>query len=180
MLAYQNGEERAFETLFKRHSPRLWAYLRRREENSEQAAELFQSVFLKLHRCRRSYDPAFPFLPWLFTICRNTLIDEARQRATRAIATDPRLLDELPGQSCGQESESGAEVMAGRELPSLFELPEAQREALQLRYGEDWSFEEIARRLDTSSMNARQIVSRGIRRLRKLAARAKAPGGQTK
>ena len=47
------------------------------------------------------------------------------------------------------------------------DLNKKQRQAIVLRYGEDFSFEEIALRLETSSSNARQLVSRGLKRLRK-------------
>jgi DNA-directed RNA polymerase specialized sigma24 family protein len=47
-------------------------------------------------------------------------------------------------------------------------LPEAQRNAIELRYEQDFSFEEIAARLETSSGNARQLVSRALRALREM------------
>ena len=56
------------------------------------------------------------------------------------------------------------------ELPSdlLEKLPDTQRTAIQLRYFEELSFEEIAQRLQTSSSTARQWVSRGMKRLRQM------------
>jgi RNA polymerase sigma-70 factor (ECF subfamily) len=53
-------------------------------------------------------------------------------------------------------------------LPKDVDLSKKQRQAILLRYGEDFSFEEIARRLETTSSNARQLVSRALKRLRKL------------
>ncbi len=52
-------------------------------------------------------------------------------------------------------------------LPNGVDLNKNQRQAIVLRYGEDFSFEEIARRLETTSPNARQLVSRALKRLRK-------------
>ncbi len=53
-------------------------------------------------------------------------------------------------------------------LPKDVDLNKNQRQAIVLRYGEDFSFEEIARSLETTSSNARQLVSRALKRLRKI------------
>lgn len=53
-------------------------------------------------------------------------------------------------------------------LPDLSALPGRQRIAVKLRYTDDLSFEEIAKRLDTTPGNARQIVSRALRSLKSL------------
>jgi RNA polymerase sigma-70 factor (ECF subfamily) len=53
-------------------------------------------------------------------------------------------------------------------LPKDADLSKSQRQAIELRYGEDFSFEEIADTLGTTSSNARQLVSRAIKRLKKI------------
>ena len=47
-------------------------------------------------------------------------------------------------------------------------LPDSQKVALQMRYVDDKTFEEISEKLNTSSENVRQIISRGIKRLKDL------------
>jgi DNA-directed RNA polymerase specialized sigma24 family protein len=150
MNAYQEGDMGAFETLYQRHSGRLFGFLVRRTGNRSAAGDLFQTTFLKLHRYRRRYDPKFPFLPWLFTIAQRVLVDHYRKTGMerREIPAEP------------------AETGSGAELPSLEALNPLQREAIHLRFDEDQPFDEIARRLGTSAGNVRQIVSRAIRKLR--------------
>ena len=53
-------------------------------------------------------------------------------------------------------------------LPKDADLSKSQRQVIELRYGEDFSFEEIADSLGITSSNARQLVSRALKRLRKV------------
>jgi RNA polymerase sigma-70 factor (ECF subfamily) len=50
----------------------------------------------------------------------------------------------------------------------LARLPENQRNAVELRYMDEKTFEQIAESLNTSSQNARKIVSRAVAKLKNL------------
>ena len=167
MLRYQQGEVAAFEALYQRHGGRVYGYLDRRLGHRYRTDEVFQEVFLKLHRSRGRYDASFPFLPWLFTLCRNTLIDHLRTERRQPTV----LLDEtIDIEDLGQAGEA-----AWNE--GLFQhhaLNPRQRTALALRYQEDLPFAAIAEALDTTEPNARQLVSRALRTLRQWLQRSKA------
>lgn len=158
MVAYQLGEAEAFEVLYARHSPKVYGYLKKRTANEALAKDIFQSTFLKLHKNRSKYDPTFPFLPWLFTVCRSELLDAMKI----AHKKHEILSDQLPERAAHEDHLRDQDAQD----ISLETLPATQRMALELRFQNDFSFEEIAARLETSPMNARQIVSRGIRALR--------------
>ena len=53
--------------------------------------------------------------------------------------------------------------------PLLDVLPESQQVALQMRYVDEKTFDEIADRLKTSPLNVRQLISRGVKRLKQKA-----------
>jgi RNA polymerase sigma-70 factor (ECF subfamily) len=57
MLAYQRGEAQAFEELFARYRTRLFTYLRRSIGDPVQAEDLLQTLFLRVHRARATYQP---------------------------------------------------------------------------------------------------------------------------
>jgi RNA polymerase sigma-70 factor (ECF subfamily) len=80
MVAYQEGNDRAFSVLYNRHSGKLFGYLKNKLKDSHLAEDVFQATFLKLHRNRSRYDPSFPFLPWLFTVCKTVMIDQTRKK----------------------------------------------------------------------------------------------------
>lgn len=155
MVQYQLGEADAFKELYARHSGKVLGWLQKRLNNRATAEEVFQATFLKLHNCRARYDSAYPFLPWLFTICRSELLDAVK----KAHRKNETLMAEVPeGRSAVIESETP-------EL-DLTPLPAAQKSALELRYQKDFSFEEIAAQLETSPANARKLVSRAVQFLR--------------
>lgn len=59
------------------------------------------------------------------------------------------------------------------ELPDFSNLTLIQRQAIEMRYFEELSFNEIPRKLDTSPSSVRQMGSRTIRSLKKLAKKKK-------
>ena len=154
MVAYQLGDEAAFRELYERHSPRIFGFLRSKLRDERTVEDVFQATFLKLHRSRGQYDSSLPVVPWLFTICRNELVDTLRR--TR------RSLEDLTNHP--PEPASSAPAIS-RDL-NLAELSPVQRQALELRFQQEASFEEIAKALGTSSTNARQVISRAVRNLR--------------
>lgn len=159
MKAYQQGDEQAFATLYRRHSAKVYGYIRKSVRDQTFADDVFQATFMKLHSARAHYDPSFPFLPWLFTICKSAMIDGLRKR---------QQIQEDLNEVAIEQAVAVTSHAEGPRLPELNTLPEAQRKAIELRYGEDLSFEEIAKRLDTSPTNVRQLVSRAIKRLKSL------------
>lgn len=159
MLAYQKGEAHAFLALYRRHHGRVFGYMKKRVQNTMLAEDLLQNVFFKLHQSRAQYDGRFPFLPWLFVICRSALID-AHRRGNRLEQTHAVPLEEghLTSQSsAGSEQEDFTGLLSG-----------AQQQLVRWRYQDDLPFQEIAKRLGISENTASQRLSRAIRRLRRL------------
>lgn len=161
MRAYQKGEEEAFTILYRRHSPKIYGFIRKKLSDERAAEDVFQATFLKLHTSRQQYNQEFLFLPWLFTICRTTIVDSFRKQArTKEIANIEVI--EASG-----EIEKDEKYESEYSLPNLEILPTNQRQALELRYTNDLSFNQIAERLQTTPANIRQLVSRAIRKLRR-------------
>lgn len=164
MAVYQNGDEHAvaaFDLLYGRYSSRVFSYFSRRTKNEEAAADLFQAAFLKLHQNVHAYDRKFKFAPWMFTICRNIFLDWAKSSSQTALARTAAFEDALKDGLSAEQPEGTTGFKT-----DISALPQAQQQALSLRYIEDLDFDEIARRLRTSESNVRQLVSRAIKKLR--------------
>lgn len=162
MDTYQSGDamaERAFEVLFNRHGGRVLMFLSSRISNRRQAEDLTQEVFLKLHRSKHLYRATLPFAPWLFTITRSVMLDHLKRRSLEDPTGDLSKFDHLQAEDTQLEPKPHA---------ALLRLPNDQGEAVRLRIYEDETFEEIAVKLSTSPENARQLFSRGIKKLRSL------------
>ncbi|OGQ22978.1 MAG: hypothetical protein A3I05_06045 [Deltaproteobacteria bacterium RIFCSPLOWO2_02_FULL_44_10] len=156
MKHYQEGKQMAFEVLFQRYSGRVFGFLSKRLSQPSFAQDLTQDVFLKLHRSRTQYAQHLPFAPWLFSITRSVWIDHLKKKRKEE-PTEHALLEKLsPVTEPIFESQ---DEMLNHLLPH-------QKTAVAMKIYDDATFEEIASKLATSSENARQLVSRGLRRLR--------------
>lgn len=159
MVLYQNGDESAFKALYFRHSSKIYAYLKKRFSQEEFVKDTFQEVFMKIHKSKHLYNRSFPVLPWLFTITNSTLIDCLRKAKT------PQMTDNF---DFNQLQAPNTQIIIGDAQLLTERLPESQKLAVQMRYIDSSTFEEIADRLKTSPTNARQLISRGIKRLKQL------------
>ncbi|MBI3295937.1 MAG: sigma-70 family RNA polymerase sigma factor [Deltaproteobacteria bacterium] len=155
MTQYQDGDYDAFCLLYERYHKRVFGYVRRKVADHGRAEEIFQMIFLRLHKSRHQYNAALPLAPWLFTISRTVLIDEMRRRREEVCNTD---IEAIPAQPV-------VEPLANLSLESL-QLEQAQ--LLQLRYGDGLSFEQISVRLKASPQTIRKRVSRITAQLRNL------------
>ena len=158
MMLYQQGEESAFTQLYSRYESRVYGYLRKRLNDPQAANDIFQAAFLKLHRSKDQFNPSFMFAPWLFAVVRTSLLDWQKDHRNKVAAGE--LKEEML-------------VAFQPEAPALIRtdlsgLPAPQRSAVEMRYFEELSFEEIAGRLNTTPGNVRQLVSRGIKNLKSL------------
>ena len=163
MEEYKNGSMDAFEELYGRHKAKVYGYLSKRVRSRFDRDEIQQNIFLKLHRSRHNYNRSLPFLPWLFTICRSVMIDFLRSKEAKEgkLVQDNGIIDTI---ASAEKEASKIDTLS----PAMEKLNKDQREAIKMRYGEDFSFEEIAKRLDTSVPNARKVLSRAVKKLRGL------------
>lgn len=160
MAEYALGDEAAFRELYRRYRARAYGYLNKRVSDSGTADELFQQVFLKLHRSRSQYDGGRLFSAWFFTICRSVLIDHFRRSGKAGVH---EMLNE--NETADPVIEPTRELIPEGILASL---SDKQREAVKLRYEEELAFGEIAKAMNTTQDNVRQLISRGVRKLKKV------------
>lgn len=107
---------------------------------------------------------------WVLTIARNAMTDHfRRQKLRNAVSTDehPALLDRLTS-----EDPLSSRLRVDGFTLWLRELGPREREVLALRYGADMSAAEIADAMELSEANVHQIVSRSLKKLRRVATTA--------
>lgn len=163
MLAYATDDMEAFELLYRRHKSHIFGFLMSKLKDQTEAEEVFQAVFTKLHIARGKYRTEIPFLPWIFTITRNAMIDHIRRRNSyQAHITSSRKPLEAYAAPLADQSPGNISSV------NLEHLNTNQRQALDLRFQQEMSFAEIGEQLVISEENARQVISRAIRKLRKI------------
>lgn len=161
MELYQSSDYIAFEILYYRHSGRFYQYLNAKV-GAEIAAELLQDTFARIHKSRDKYNTQFPFLPWAFTIVRNLLRDHYKKAETQTVQKSVGLESVIMEAVSDTVNASGLSQL---EI-SVENLPDKQQRALRLRYLNDWSFVKIAEEIETSPQNVRQLISRGLKKIR--------------
>ncbi len=156
MVAAQSGDQMAYQKLLHAAIPRIQTYFRSRVAAVEQGLDLTQEVLLRLHAFRHTYTPDRPFLAWLFTICRNTLIDAARYAKRRPLGIkDNSVLEGL----AIQESDPAGRLLLEE---ALAQLSDDQRAILLLVKRDGLSLQEAAEKLGITEANAKVRVHRGM------------------
>lgn len=142
------GDARAFDDLMNRYKRQVFSLIYRMVRNQTDAEDLAQDTFIKAYRNMASYDPAYPFLTWLFKIAHNTCIDFLRARKPQAISVsdDDNPMDiEDTGLSLEEKMENVSRNETVERM--LNTLPAGYREILVLRHKEELSYDEIAESL---------------------------------
>ena len=162
MTRYQSGDAAAAESLVDLLSGQLYFFFSSQMGSREEADDMLQEVWLRIHRVRHTYRPGEPVLAWVYAIARRVRIDNYRRRyriARREVAAD--VLPEVrAGQGSSQELPSFAELVAL--------LPESQREVLTMLKVGGLSIEEVARATSSTAGSVKQKVHRAYDRLRRM------------
>ncbi|HZC98049.1 MAG TPA: sigma-70 family RNA polymerase sigma factor [Bradyrhizobium sp.] len=158
-LAYEGMLEEVAMALRRSLAPRLV----RVGLGAHEAEDLVQEILIGLHGKRHTWDPARPFLPWLYAITRYKLIDFTRHRRheTRR-RVDLSLEDwlEIVEPPFDEVNRSPWEVER-----HLAVLPVSQRAIVRAIAVEGESVRNVARGLATSEGAVRMTLHRAIRRL---------------
>ena len=87
----RQGDDRAFETLVRRKTSKVYGLCYRVIGNGEDAKDISQLVFLKLWENLGKYDPQYAFDTWLYRMVTNVAIDFIRNRQSRDNAVNSNL-----------------------------------------------------------------------------------------
>ena len=161
MARYADGDADAFDELFRRYEPKAYAFFLTRTGSRERAQDLYQELFLRIHRARDDYDAARPFTPWFFQIAQRLLVDDQR-RAHRA--REVSIEDRDPRAECpGSEERVGVREVLGQVLAAL---SREERYVLVAARVEGVGYPELAAQLGKSVDAVKKMASRAILRLR--------------
>jgi RNA polymerase sigma-70 factor (ECF subfamily) len=77
---FANDDKHAFDTLYQLYYPKLYFYSKSFLKIEDGIDDILQEVFVKLWMNRRNIKKAETFNAFLFTITKNTLLNEIRSR----------------------------------------------------------------------------------------------------
>ena len=165
IMAETNQTERLWSEM---HDP-LLGYIRNRVKNTDDAEDILQDVFTRVHRNLDTLKDDQSIAAWMFRIARNAITDYHRGRATAARAMI-RLAEDAP-ETSEDIVESDPTAEAGADFtrclqPLLSELPTKYRQALELTELGGVTQKDAAEQLGLSVSGMKARVQRGRGKLK--------------
>lgn len=147
---YQQGNDKAFDTLLKRYKDRVYSYILLVVKNADQAEDIFQETLIKavLTIKQGHYKENGKFISWLIRIAHNIIIDIYRQGKNKddifesGIKDD--LLNNIPLIDFNIEDIIINEQVLKDVRKLIDYLPENQQEVIRLHFYMNLNFREIA------------------------------------
>ena len=169
------GDQRAFQTLMRRHLARTVRLAARILGSTGAAEDLAQEAFIRVWKHAADWEQPHHagarFTTWLYRIVFNLCIDEKRKARFSDIDSVPEPADTRDSAESGlQRQEQSARVRA-----ALGTLPERQRAAFVLCFYEEYSNKEAADMLGISIKALESLLVRSRRALRDKLAEEKQP-----
>lgn len=170
---YTSGNEKAIETLIKRHNARLTGFIYSKVGDRELTEDIFQDTFMKVIRTlkRGAYNEEGKFLPWVMRIAHNLIIDHFRKNNRMPMygGTESFNIFSLMGDERLNAEKQLIKNQIDEDLVSMIkQLPEDQQEVLQMRIYKDMSFKEISDNTGVSINTALGRMRYALINLRKL------------
>ncbi len=157
------GDEDAFRRLVERYERPLFWVAHDILLDAEEARDVVQEAFIRIHAAIDRYDPQRDLVNWIFRIARNLAIDAFRRRRRRATPVeDVAAMGEEGPELHGRPVRSGSQDpdLSGQVTLVLGALPVEYRLALTLREFHGLSPREIAEVTDCSYPTARWRLHR--------------------
>jgi RNA polymerase sigma-70 factor (ECF subfamily) len=144
LLQHLGGEPGAFAELVSRYRAPVYSYLVRCGVAEQDRDDLFQEIFIRIHRAAVQYQPERPLHPWLFTIVANAVRNHVREKKVRNLVFgDPPANDPPDDAADGEQLARAMQTRAWLE-DRIRELPHIQREALILTCIQDLPQKQVA------------------------------------
>lgn len=159
-----NGRANWVTKALEHHEGPLVAYAARVTGDVHAARDVVQEAFLRL--CVADETTVAPRVKaWLYTVCRRLAIDELRKER-RMTPAEQSTIDERVGREADPAGTAESRDESSRALRLLAELPENQREVLDLKFRHGLAYREIAEVTGLSVGNVGFLIHVGLKTLR--------------
>ena len=177
---FKNGDEDAFDQLVRKYSNRAYSIAYGILANREDAEEVAQDVFIRIHRALPFFRGDSEFTTWMYRIATNLAKNKYRWNKTRGSKVTDSLNAPIEGtggddalyRDALDESLSPDEALQFKELErrtteELQNLPDMYREILVLRNIREMSYEDIAQMLSCKLGTVKSRIARAREELRR-------------
>ena len=160
--------EAALGAIYDRYGALVYAIALRVTGDRQTAEEVVQDVFQCVWQTAATYRAELGnFTPWLSGIARHRAIDAIRSKRERARTREQNIEQMvIPDPSSGPEAEAGRALLRDAVRSALSELPQSQRQAVELAYYGGLTRVEIADRLGEPVGTVKTRLRLGLLKLR--------------
>ena len=176
--AHRQGDLTAFDELIRRYADSLFGYLMKLCGNRQQAEDVFQETFIRVHHKANSFRGQGRFKSWLFSIASNVAIDELRKRQRAPQTVSLNTSNDCDGSDCLELSVVDiaekpndpwqAAVLAEQKAQvrqAMEQLPTRQRATVVLAYYQGLSYRQVAEVLGCSLGTVKSQMYRALKTL---------------
>jgi RNA polymerase sigma-70 factor (ECF subfamily) len=164
----RNGDLEIYGEIVREYQNSVFNVCLRILGNVQEAEDLAQEAFLRAYRNIAQFDPSRPFGPWIRVLAANLCYNHLNKaRFEQAPLEDER--DRLQ-EDHRQSPENLLELSQEHQeiYQKIWQLPEIQRIALELRHFQGLSYQEMADALDLPLNTVRSHLYRARRKLAEL------------
>ena len=137
------GDRRAFEALIGRYDRPVYNAAFRMLNDSDDARDVAQTVFLKAYEKLGDFNPEFRFFSWIYRIALNESVNHLNRRGrTEELAEEP-----AAGEA-GPDDEVDREMQSRRLQVALMRIKPDYRAVIVLKHFLDCNYSEISQILD--------------------------------
>jgi RNA polymerase sigma-70 factor (ECF subfamily) len=156
LRATEDSDQKAYAELMERYRDSIFHLCRKMVFNDDDADDLTIETFGKAFQRLKQYTPAFAFSTWLFKIASNHCIDFIRKKRINALSLDKGIATEDGGNiqfTVKDDAPDPIEALEKKQRVEkmrlvVSELKPRYRRLVELRYFEEYSYDEIALELD--------------------------------
>jgi len=165
--AIKQGNHEAFRQFFDIYEKRIYGFLYKILRSHEDVEELLQVVFVKIWENRTTINHELSPDAYVFKIAKNSALDALRQKV-RKLFLEKQLVNKFKaGENAGEETDSLVDNDLRLFIDKLMSnVPERRREIFKLRYEQELSYKEIAKRLNISENTVDTQIRRTLNYLR--------------
>jgi RNA polymerase sigma-70 factor (ECF subfamily) len=164
-----DGDRAAFGEFYDRHSTLMFSVASKILNDAGEAEDVLQEVFVQIWEKAGRFDPKLgKAASWAAILVRNRAIDRIRASQRRS-----RLADEagIAHAIAAEVSESANETLYGHDKAkfihsAIVDLPEEQRQAIELAYFSGLTQDEISKKLKAPLGTIKARIRRGLLKLR--------------
>jgi RNA polymerase sigma-70 factor, ECF subfamily len=157
------GERSSFEVLVKKYATPIYNLALRMVNDSENAADITQTTFIKAYERLNTFKPELKFFSWLYRIAIHEALNfKKKQKRTEVITEEIVSNDLIPDEAVHQVERNDIIQKA------LMDLPSDHRSVIVLRHFGELSYDQISTVLGIPEKKVKSRLYSARQRLREI------------